>query len=314
MRFSCPSRQRGVALITALLIVALAALLASGMLARQNLSIHRSGNLFAQEQAWWYAIGAENWAAKILERDRRDNQTDHLQENWATAIDFLPVEGGVLTGKLIDQQGLFNLNNLAGNSEEEAAKQLQRLLPLVGIDPFGAPALAKAILDWIDEGVESDSPDAAEDDYYLSLRDMPYRAANQPITSITELRLIKGVKPEDYLALAPFITALPDNTPINVNTAPKEVLAALVPNMTLEEAAQIEARREAQPFKDRQEFLSQEILAGRQINADLIGVESEYFLLDVLATVGTTRVKLYSLLRRDTGGRVQTARRSRDQS
>ncbi|MGH8530609.1 MAG: type II secretion system minor pseudopilin GspK [Nevskiales bacterium] len=305
-------RQRGVALITALLIVALAALLASGMLNTQNLSIHRSGNLIAQEQAWWYAIGAENWASKVLERDQQDNQTDDLTEDWATALDFLPVEGGFLKGEVSDQQGLFNLNNLAGTSQEQAALQLGRLLTYIeGVDAFIAPALAKAITDWIDIGTEADSADAAEDDYYLSLRQLPYRTANRPLASVSELRLIRGITPEIYGALEPYVTALPDTTPINVNTAPPEILASLAPELTREAMQPLIAKRETEPFKDAAQFLAEPVFAGRQIESELLSVDSNYFQLQVTATVGTTRVTLYSLLRRDQGG-VETARRSRD--
>ncbi len=308
-----PDHQRGVALITAILIVALAALLASGMLGAQNLSIHRSQNLFAQEQAWWYAIGAENWAGKVLERDRKDNQTDHLQEDWATALEFLPVEGGYLSGGVTDQQGLFNLNNLSGTQQDEAAKQLQRLLQNIeGLDAFTAPALAQAIRDWVDPDLEPGFPDGAEDDYYLSQRQLPYRTANRRLTSVTELRLIRDVTPEIYQALLPYVTVLPESTPININTAPAELLAALAPELTLADAERLIAVRENEPFKEVQAFLSQEILAGRQINASLLTVSSAYFQLHVQATVGTTRVNLYSLLLRGQDGRVQTARRSRD--
>ncbi len=305
-------RQRGVALITALLIVALAALLASGMLNTQNLSIHRSGNLIAQEQAWWYAIGAENWAGKVLERDARDNQTDSLKEDWATALNFLPVDGGFLKGGVTDQQGLFNLNNLAGTSADEAAKQLDRLLlQIEGVDPFSAPTLARAIADWIDLNDVTDSADAVEDDYYLSLRQLPYRAANRPMSSISELRLIKDVTPEIYRALAPYVTALPTTTSINVNTAPPQLLASLAPELTPDAMTPVITQRETAPFKDVAEFLAHPAFTGREINAELLSVASDYFQLNVTATVGTTRVTLYSLLRRDVGG-VETARRSRD--
>lgn len=305
-------RQSGVALITALLVVALAALIASGMLSSQNMGIHRSGNLLAADQAWWYAIGAENWAGTVLKRDAEDNKYDDLSEPWSQALDFLPVEGGFLSGGLEDLQGRFNLNNLASVEPQEASAQLESLLQTIeGIEAAQAPALAQAILDWIDPDIEASFPDGAEDDYYLTL-DLPYRAANQPLFSPSELLLVRGMTPETYLALLPYVATLPAPQPINVNTASPQVLATLSPELTPENLQAILENRMQRPFETLDDFLGLEALAGIALDPDAISVSSQFFLLQAVAQIGNTRSTLYSVLRRDSEGKVTVYRRTRD--
>lgn len=312
-RSACPAkRQQGVALITALLIVVLASIIASSMLTTQNIGIHRSGNLFLGEQAWWYAIGAENWATQVLKRDREDSEYDHEGENWAQTMDYLPVDGGFLSGALSDAQGRFNLNNLVGAKPEEAAKQFERLLNLIeGVDPYGVQVIVQSTRDWVDSDIEARFPEGAEDDYYQGL-EMPYRTPNRPFTSVSEMLLVRGVDRDIYRVIQPFLTALPPDTPVNVNTASPEVIASLAEEVTLQEAASLVAMREDEPYEDPQAFLSQEVLAGRAIDANAVSVGSHYFLLQSSATVGTARVTLYSLLFREDNGRTQALMRSKD--
>lgn len=306
------SRQRGVALITALLVVALAALIASGMLSTQNINIHRSGNLLLADQGWWYAIGAENWAGTVLKRDAEDNKYDDLSEPWSQALDFLPVEGGFLSGGLQDLQGRFNLNNLLGSDTEEATEQLEILLNAIeGVEPSEAPGLAQAILDWIDPDIEASFPDGAEDDFYLTA-DIPYRTPNQPMHSPSELLLLRDMTPEIYRALLPFVATLPPNTPINVNTAPVEVLATISTELTADNLTEILKARDQGPFETLDEFMVLDALAGININPDNITVSTNYFLVEAVAQIGNARTTLYSVLRRDSEGDVTVIRRSRN--
>lgn len=304
-------RQRGVALITALLVVALAALIASGMLSAQNIGIHRSGNLLLAEQAWWYAIGAENWAGTVLKRDAEDNKYDDLAEPWAQALDFLPVEGGFLSGGLQDLQGRFNINNLSVAEPQLAVEQFEILLSSIeGIESGDAASLTLAIQDWIDADIQARDPFGAEDDYYLTA-DIPYRTPNQPLHSPTELLLIRGMTQETYRALLPFISTLPPNTPINVNTAPAEVLATLSAGLGPDQLSAILDARAQAPFETLDDFLSLEALAGVELSTD-ITVSTSYFLLEAFAQIGNARSTLYSVLQRDSDGNIRVIRRSRD--
>ncbi len=130
---SSPSRQRGVALIMAVLIVALATILAVNVTFRGMVDQRRAANLFALDQGFEVALGAEAWAADILRKDAQDSQTDHFGEIWAKSMAALPIDEGVGTveGRIEDMQGRFNLNNLVfsdGTTNETAVKQLERML------------------------------------------------------------------------------------------------------------------------------------------------------------------------------------------
>src|SRR5438128_2572645 len=116
--------QRGVALITALLVVALAAIAAAAMLSSANLAVHRSATLSDTERAWWYVDGAEIWVKEILLADyRKDPSTDYLGEPWAHQLDYLPIDEGAMRGGVVDLQGRFNLNNLGGSPSDPNDQQ-----------------------------------------------------------------------------------------------------------------------------------------------------------------------------------------------
>jgi general secretion pathway protein K len=186
-------KQRGVALVTALLVVAIATTAAITMASRQQLDIRRTGSLLHGEQAWAYVVGAENWAIVVLRRDREDSQIDTLGEDWSTQPPVSFVEGGSIIGRLIDLQSRFNVNNLVsgGGASAENIDYYKRLLRLLDLDE----ALADALVDWIDDDIDVRFPDGAEDESYLLL-ETPYRAANRPLADISELRLVKGYTAE----------------------------------------------------------------------------------------------------------------------
>src|SRR5688572_27517490 len=113
--------QSGIALVTALLIVAVAVIAAAAMLTTHNVAVHRSSNLRFIEQAWWFGAGVESWVGEILREDRKkdgNEAIDHLGEDWAQPVENLPIEGGFVRGQIIDQQSCFNLNNLVGQQQE----------------------------------------------------------------------------------------------------------------------------------------------------------------------------------------------------
>src|SRR5690606_30105713 len=150
---------------------------------------------------------------------------DHLGEDWATALQPLPIEGGTIAGRLEDLQGRFNLNNLL---EPHGPVQFQRLLRLLDLDP----ELAHVVVDWLDSDTNPAFPVGAEDDYYTRSTP-PYFAANTAITTPSELMAMQGFDRESYNALAPYVAALPRGTDINVNTASNVVLASLSDNISL---------------------------------------------------------------------------------
>lgn len=302
---TCQHRQqRGVALITAMLIVALAAVIGASMLTQMNLALHRSGYIWHSEQAWWYAVGVENWLGVILDRDARHSDTDNLQEPWAQPIDYLPLDGGALSGRLIDLQGRFNLNNLGQAQPQAALRYFTRLIQRVlDTDPATARTIAVATRDWIDADIHPTGARGAEDNYYLGL-DPAYRAGDTPMTSRSELRLVRGVTPAIYTQLAPYVTALPQPTPINVNTAPAPVLAALTAELPADAGKQLIAQRDDKPWDSVQAFMREGVLAGRPLNPKQLSVTTHYFLASGRISIGKTHVRFFSKLFRGADGHV----------
>lgn len=308
--------SRGIALITALLVMALAAIAAAAVLGSANAAIRRTATLIDNEKAWWYATGVESWVLTILARDRKDNDIDSLDEKWNQKLDFLPVEQGGLSGGLEDLQGRFNLNNLGSSKAKLYAQQFQRLFRHIeGVDPALAAPLAEAIQDWIDGNPVPNGAGGAEDNDYMSL-EQPYRAANQDLRSPSELLAIKGMTRETYLALAPYVAALPldgSRTPtrINVNTAALPVLLALSENADPSKLKIWEEKRLKEPVDNVQKLQADQTLPA-DVTPDLVDTRSSFFLMKATAFIGSGRVALYSVVRRPASGTPIVIARSLD--
>ncbi len=309
-RHATRGTQRGVALITAVLIVALATILAVNVVYRGMLDQRRAGTLFALDQAFEVALGAEAWAADVLQRDEQESQGDNFTENWARPLPPLPIEGGTVAGRLEDLQGRFNLNNLVfadGTTNPDAVLQLARILTWLDLEPTWASMMA----DWIDEDTQPGFPDGAEDSVYTG-QNPPYLAANMPITRASELLSLPGFGPERYAKLKPYVTALPVGTKLNVCTAPGIVVDALVENvrefgLSPDDLAK---RRENGCFPTLTDLRGS--FGDEEYNKvkDSIGESSNFFGATVWVTIGTTDFTLYSLLVRGQGGLVRPQLRS----
>jgi general secretion pathway protein K len=300
MRYSVSQTQRGVALITAVLITAVIAIAAVAMAAQQTLDVRRTANIIDSDRAYVFALGVESWAQQVLMRDRRNSQTDSLGEDWALHLPPITVEGAVVAGHIEDMQGRFNLNNLIdknGKASSLDVQRFQQLLTVTGLDP----SLSDAVVDWIDPDSDTTQPDGAEDAEYMRAT-VPYRAANRLFTSPSELMLVKGFTAENYQKLAPYVTALPVRTSINVNTAPKEVLMALANGITDSDAEQLMDARGDKGYTTLGDFLQQQVLAGRGIKQDGLSVASDYFLLDAATQFGDGQTHLFSIMARSPTG------------
>ena len=297
-------RQCGAALITALLVVALATMLAGHLAARAYFDNARYSTLLEREQALQFALAAEAWASEVLiaSRIEAEDAVDHPNELWAQPIapppfDDLPVE---ISFRMEDLQGRLNLNNLVrpeGLEDEAAMAQFVRLLLYLDLDPSIVPA----VMDWIDADTDVRFPDGAEDDYYSRL-DPPYRTANQPMVSSTELRLVRGVDDETYRRLAPYVTALPERTPLNVNTAPAIVLRALTDELSEADAESLEENRPDDGYPDINTFLQAGPLAGREVDTQGLAVGSNHFLLRTVVAMGRTEVRTETVIYRSDAG------------
>lgn len=301
-RLSAPKRERGVALLIALLVLALAAGIGGAMLWDRSLSVHRAALLSAQTQAYEYDLGAESWVEQILQRDA--GKPDTLGSDWAKKLPPLPIQGGALLGQVEDLEGRFNLNSLVdsrGKEDTVAFAAFQRLLAALKIDP----CLANTILDWVDADDIPRADCGAETNYYGTL-DPPYGSANAPFVSTTSLLLIKGITPKIYAALAPYVTALPVATPVNINTASAPVLAAVVPDLSLAEAQNLVQTRGTRGFESVQQF--QQLVQQNVVYP--LTTSSEFFLLQVTTVIGSTQFTLYSVLYRNEQGATKSIARS----
>jgi general secretion pathway protein K len=292
------ARQRGVALITAIILVAIAAVLATAIGYASAMSARRASTLFGSNQAFLAAEGAEAMAAYVL---RNTQAPFSLSQHWAQAYGPFELTDGVTLeyAQLEDEQSKFNVNNLApvtGPDNPNALQAFTQLLQLIGLEPKWAPILA----DWINNNPNPTTSDGAGDSVYLS-QAPPYRKASTAITSISELMALPGFGRARYDRLAPYITALPPGTNINVCTASGPVLDAIAGKTEYSnDAAAFANERQLNNgcFPSLQVFTS--TLAGdpsaAQLASTLVSNTTQYFRLRTVITIGTARFTLYSLL------------------
>ena len=224
------SSQRGIALLTILVMVALATILAATIAKRQTNTAENTGYLMRQDQSLLYAKSAEAFFSELLIQDSDNGSSiDHLQENWAKPMPAFPVEDGFISGRLLDESGKFNLNNLLkadGSVDDSARRWFEKLLQRVGL-----PAeLSQAVIDWQDANDETTGAMGAESNYYQGL-DPSYLASNTRFHQVEELKLVRGFEGKNYDLIAPYVTALPEATKINMNTAAPLLLASIDPKL-----------------------------------------------------------------------------------
>lgn len=290
------AKQNGLALITAMLVVAIAATTAAYLSLDQQIWSRQAQNLSDRAQAEVVRAGALEWAVTILAKDAKDSQSDDLTENWAKDLPPLAVEGGQVAGRIVDAQGKFNLNNLVrgGNPSPPDSGAFRHLLQSLQINPD----LTDAVIDWIDTDSNARAA-GAEDIDYLQMP-TPYRAANQPLQSVEELRLVRGFTREMVEKLRPWVTVLPQPTEINVNTAPEEVLGALFYTLP---ASAIDALVSDRPYTDQAKLAAklQQVAAGNALPQAFFGTKSSYFEVEVVTLFGRYQRSTQALIQRGAG-------------
>jgi general secretion pathway protein K len=227
--------------------------------------------------------------------DARHSSVDHLGEAWAQELPPVETEGYVIAGRMEEQDGRFNINNLVLNGQvvERQLEVFRRLLALLRLPGD----LAWNVADWIDSDQEPLRAGSAESAYYLGLA-QPYEAADRPLVSLDELVQVKDMNKDILEQLRPYVTVLPSGTKVNVNTASAEVLAALSENMTLEEAHAVVARRERAWFRDTADF-ERAYPPGLAAPTALAALSSEYFIVRARANHGRVAIGNLALLRRN---------------
>jgi general secretion pathway protein K len=321
------ARPRGIALLTAIILVAVAAIVATSIAWESQLQARRGIAVFTVAQSLAFAEGAEAMAAYAL-RDNRQHNPQIIAPNQTWAKPYGPVQmdaGVILEASIEDQAGKFNLNSVVmplasgadqnGNQpvavggavpvtlveNKDAVTQFEALLAALKIDT----SYAQRLVDWIDTDDQPTFPGGAEDSFYLA-QQPPRRTPNVPLTSVSEL-LAMGMDRASYDRLVPFVSALPPDTKLNICTAPGEVLDAFAGQTSYATAADQtnSQRQQFNCYPDKNAYLSGIPAAQKAYVQNHIGTDSHYFRLRTWITIGTTRFTLYSLISQDASGQIR---------
>ena len=272
-------KQRGVALLAAMILVLAVTMILSNIFYRHQIEVSQAMASLHSDQALLIALSGEGWAMELLAEDPtggQPNQSDHYGEIWAQALPLLPVEGGTLTGCISDLQSKINVNNFRfyGSQGQDSKRSLQadlnqlenmnivktwlNLLNLFEIPT--SPARAATIIDWVDGDSAVTSSWGAEQPDYESF-EPPRMVLNDEISDASELADIAGYNVQEVQMLLPWISALPVtgpqtsgpmvSTPININTASSELLLALGGSFGQQF---VDAVVEGRPFSDIDTF------------------------------------------------------------
>jgi general secretion pathway protein K len=304
-----PQRQRGAALLLAMIILTLITTLAAGMVWQQYRAVQVEAAERARVQSAWILTGALDWARLILREDAKSgSNVDHLGEPWAVPLaearlsSFLAAdknnnasdEDGLdafLSGAIADVQARYNLRNLmaGGKLKTDEMQVLQRLCEFVGVPSSTAQQIGQGLLAaW----TGSDGGAAL---------------APQTVDQLSWL----GVDPNELKRLAPFITLLPEATKVNVNTAPREVIAAVVEGLDVGSAERLVQARQREPFKDVETSVQAQLPGVQPAQLQRLGVGTNYFEVQGQVRLGDRVLQERSLVKRNGANAVEVLRRER---
>ncbi|MBV1863492.1 MAG: type II secretion system minor pseudopilin GspK [Rhodobacteraceae bacterium] len=287
-----PKSIRGLVLINALLVVA--ALSAVAVLLLQTAETARNRQHYVQEvaQTQAYLDGFELLLRGLLDADRARGNVDHSKEPWAQKNYTVEIDRGHISGTLRDLQGRFNLNWLAGGDSSFGPEAFKALMQGIG----QRSSLANAIMDWVSEdGPQNLTP-------YLT-RSPGLAPVGGNIELLDELRLVKGMTPAIFTRLETVLTAVPSEGVVNINTAPRAVLQALMPKVSSGVIGALVAERDGEPFETDeavyiylQGVLSEEEL--EKIPSGVFVTSSHWFEAEISATLGQTQLWRRVIFRR----------------
>jgi len=325
-RYSC---HKGVALITVMLVVALAAILATQMTARLQLQLQRTANIEENQQAYWFAMGAEAFAKRILimSFDGEDNVT-HLGQFWAQGENSYPVDYGNITGEITDLQSCFNLNALrstqstspttattgSGNLAVEALERLILAINIDNISEFEAKDMVDALTDWLDADDLVTNNGGAEDSEYSS-KEYPYLPANNYLGSLNELRVVEHFTLNVIDKLKPYVCVIPNTNlhNINVNTIKAEHVELLtaVLDVTQSVAEEIISGRGDEGYQDISDvFVSSELSQLTDEQKEQLVIDSEYFTLKTKTTFNNSYFFLSSIMKIENNNQINIISRT----
>ncbi len=287
-----PATERGAAIIVALFVTALIAAAAIAMIEHLRIDTRRTELILNNHQANFYAQGSIAWAMDQLITDWKQKQPGKVIDRTPIISPVNKVNGASISTIIYDAQGKLNLNNLIDPSFQIV---FSRLIQVVApdVDQETAQLIALGVTDWITPGINN----SQFDQYYAKLNP-PYRSAHQYMASISELRMVRGMTPTLYAKLAPFVTALPNPTHINMNSAPIPVIMSFSPLITLQNAKEFDTFRRKSPLASLDALANFPNIKNTPIAQSNLTVSSDFFLVKTNVTIGDQHLILYTLMMR----------------
>ncbi|SHO58364.1 type II secretion system minor pseudopilin GspK [Vibrio quintilis] len=319
-------KNRGVALIIVLLLLAMMVSIAAVMSERLFTQYKRASHQIMYQQAYWYSIAVEGLAESAIENSYQDDDdTVNMSQPWAVRGRKYPLDYGLVEGDIFDKQACFNLNVLAkakaepGSTERPYLLQVfQYLLESVSVENYQAELIADSTYDYIDSNQTVNTQNGVEDSYYESMSPA-YVAPDGLLADATELRAVQGVSGQAMEKLLPLICTLPVTTwRLNINTISEKqanlLVAVFHPYLSKSSAVQLIQNRPFAGWSSLDDFLAENELSA--VNETVLsnakkylGIDSTYFELDAQISVDDARVRIRSLLHSDDRENVTVIRR-----
>ena len=306
-------KQRGVALIVVLLLLAMMTTLAIQMTERLHHDFYRVENQVLHQQGYWYTQGMESLAEVAIKRSFDDNDTVNLSQVWAIKGQRYPLEGGDVIGDIVDKQACFNLNAFSSvvadpltTTKPFLVRYFQMVLEELGIDSYESESLADHTWEFIDADTDVQSSLGGEDNLYESFSP-PYLAPNNWLADISEWRAINGVTAQLYQKMSPLLCTLPTSKyQLNINTLDQEhavlLMALFAPELSLSDAESVLKSRPYDGWGSVDDFLKDPALVKvsesvRTIGKEFLSVSSQYFELDAEVMVDRARARIVALMK-----------------
>jgi general secretion pathway protein K len=288
---------RGAAIVIAMLLAALVATIAATLLWQQQRWAGEYERRRDQVQAQVLAMAGVQWARQILFDTTRSSAITHLGQPWAYKLPPTPIENGSIGGYIADAQARINVDNLAasGDLPKPTRAAMQRLFTTLGLPP----SFLNAITDWLDADDQVTPGGGAEDAYYQA-QSIPGLAANAPVRRVAELLAVRGADPAMLSRLRAFVEAVDAPSTVNVNTAPPEVLMAMIDGLDAAGAAAIVAARAQSPFTSAADFHARLNRPRLNVDESQLAVRSDWFEVTIEARQGDTLARARALLKRST--------------
>lgn len=287
-----PHKQQGIVLISVLIIVAIISAIVALSWKQQHKNFQIAQYTQSQKQALNYLYSIESWATVILLNDK-DTEVDSLDEDWATDIPPIPVPGGQIQGKLYDLQARLSINNIV-NSEKPNQIRFNGNF--------------SQCLNSLNEQLEQDQ---MSDFIFAHISEL---FANTPTRQfkfehISELKNIIGIQKPDYYKIKPYLNALKTDTTININTAGKEILSCLHPNLSEYSVEELIANRPFATILDATNALKK-ILPGSNIGEKIISVNTKYFILEATIEIEGETLNTQTILHRNDAKMIKIINRT----